>query len=80
MKVYKVFGATGEYEDYHEWDVVAFVDKIKADELCKKLNSIATYVMTKGEVEEKLREIDPNACVDYTGTEYFISELEVETE
>ena len=41
MKIYIVEGSTGEYSDRHNWLVKAFLDKEKADSLCKELQEAA---------------------------------------
>lgn len=77
MKIFIVVGSTGEYSDYSEWNVLGFVDKLKADEMIKKLNNIIDTTVGRGEIERRLKEIDPVAFIDYTGISYRIDELEV---
>lgn len=86
MKIYIVFGQTGEFSDFREWPVKAFKTKIKARKLHRKLNTIAkngkgarhAFAWTD-RLRTKLGEAgDLDAQVDYTGTEYKVCELEFE--
>ena len=87
MKVYVVFGMTGEYDDSRDWDVRAFASQQKAEAFRKSLQDIADEFdhssslkkRASGRIESLLQEAgDTYAHVDYTGTNYGVHELEYE--
>lgn len=42
--IYIVYGGAGWYEDYHEWNIKAFISKEKAKQLVESLNNEAERV------------------------------------
>ena len=85
MNIFIVNGQTGEYEDFRDWQVKAFALKRKANAYAKKLNAIASRFDRSASYEDrdKLRDEliimgDEYASIDYTGTKYGVSELELE--
>jgi len=85
-KIYIVCGITGEYSDRSEWNVKAFTTVEKSSNYLEKLvttyRSIDTtdYGYKRGnseELEEVMLPLDPNFYEDYTGTSYYISEVEL---
>ncbi len=76
MKAWVVIGSTGEYEDFHEWNVVVYTNKAVAEKHMKLANKEAKnpkYVkddMQKNPYDEQFH-------MDYTGTSYDIEELEI---
>lgn len=79
MILYKVYGTTGEYDMYDEWDIKAFNLESSANELCEKLNQIAKSNATDKEKERLRKELnDKKDIYGYKNTDYYVSELEVE--
>ena len=79
MKIYAVFGFTGEYSDHSAWPVKAFKAENGAQDFCLEANKIAKGVE---KLESCLREdfehsLDPNFECDYTGTYYDYYEIEL---
>lgn len=83
--VHIVQGRTGEYEDRQLWNVAAFTDMDAALKLVRKLNAETTKLgladrhnfEVRPEALAKLRELDPQAQVDYTGTSYDFTSVEL---
>lgn len=81
MKCYRVFGSTGEYSDHTEWSVKTFLSKANADQYCEKLKE---WVKEYGQYNHiNIRNgykcpLDPNFRTDYTGTDYYVEEIELE--
>jgi hypothetical protein len=88
QKIYLVMGQTGEYEDYSEWTVKAFIDKKKAEELVAKASKRANKIhsmMLKAIHEDRSvpdfkSRYDPNIYMCYNGTSYFIVEVPLDTD
>lgn len=82
MKIYVVFGKTGEYSDRMEWPVKAFKKKEKAERLVSEAEKHAKIieVTRKDEyrVPEGINPLDPKMQMDYTGTSYYYIEVELE--
>jgi hypothetical protein len=84
--VYIVMGRTGEYSDYRDWPVKAFLDQKKAEQLRDELNQWCKErgLHMSGRdypwKEQPKPEADPNFNVDYNGTEYGIMEVPLEIE
>jgi len=84
MQIYLVEGHTGEWGDYRRWNVRAFLRRQDAECLVAHLNKIGN-VGVKGLDCAKRQDVqrqlslagDPEAHTDYTGTRYFVSELEL---
>jgi hypothetical protein len=84
--IYVVLGSTGEHSDRSEWLVKAFHSQAEAE-------SYVTFLTTKRQevaapkwelewderasVEAKMRAFDPNYAEDYTGTSWWVSEVEL---
>lgn len=89
MTVYIVEGWTGEYYDYYDWIVKAFMSKEKALEYKKKCedfvaplqklhdNDLSKFVDTMQQLKPEEMP-DPNLSIYYNGTEYVIVEVDVE--
>ena len=81
MKIWIVFGQTGEYSDHIEWMVTAYKSKRKAENRTKKLDKIKlqgnTYVARK-----RLMDAHPQGDLqyqeDYTDTTYYLDSVELE--
>lgn len=81
IPIFLVIGATGEFEDYHEWVVCAYRDissaqehAKKAEEEAKKLFSERNKLEISSTHETKL---DANMHIDYTGTSYYVEEIDL---
>jgi hypothetical protein len=84
MKIWVLFGMTGEYSDRQEWPVRAYKDQAEAQAARERCDAYAhsapdywheTYE-TRGKYVANNPD-DPSMCLDYTGTEYGIYELEL---
>ena len=91
MKIYIVYGETGECEDRRDWIAKAFKTKRKANSYWNKLdywlkenkiNWRGLYARNKyfdSEFKNSLiNPFDPNFEFDYTGTSYYIVEVKVD--
>jgi len=80
-KIFVVIGTTGEYSDRSEWLVLAFRDEEKAKEhvinATRRANEIQVTRPSQYSVAKELNEFDPNMSMDYTGTSYSYSEVEL---
>lgn len=89
MKIYLVWGDTGEYEDRREWIVKAFSQEKDARELadllnkkCKELGCCTgNFKQLRSLKEEdrrdrKMQVLDPHFSCDYTGTRYYLGVCE----
>lgn len=77
-------GETGEYSDRTDWSVVAFTTEKAAKERAKLAQRKAKELFDDRDSKYRSRddeknEYDPNFQMDYTGTYYFIMEVEVES-
>lgn len=85
VKLYPVWGSTGEYGDYSAWIVGLFRTRRSAEAVAKYLNGIAeaqgvfttNFSATSRELREAAKPIlkaagDPIAYIDYTGIEYHV--------
>lgn len=88
MNVYIVCGSTGEWSDRTEWLVFAFKSEAEAiahvnackDTLQRFDQRNRGYQRQEGErvaLEEAMLPLDPNFYEDYTGTHYFIRQVEL---
>lgn len=80
--IYIVEGNCGEYSDRVNWLVKAFHNEDAAIKFKEKLMSIcnkygATVGAVEGEEKNKIRELDPQFQSDYTGTIYFVLNVEL---
>lgn len=83
MKVYVVIGTTGEYSDRMEWLVCGFLDEEKAKERVLLAEGFARDSFISGEFNryddvEIKNPYDGKFQIDYTGTDYYYAEIEVE--
>jgi len=87
MKVYRVVGSTGEYEDYHEWTAQTFKDKQEAEMFMSECIKYADKKFKEASKEddsvyigsyvEEHNSPDEGFTLDYNGTSYEIEELDV---
>jgi hypothetical protein len=86
MKIWIVQGTTGEYSDRAEWVICAFREEGAAKALADQLNSLARAATTgishssrwdETEPGKMLKSCDPQAFIDYTGTDYTAFETEL---
>ena len=87
MRVYIVFGTTGEYSDRTEWPVRAFLSENEAAQLVAALDERVRIERMDGsgfgpgyyerldEVTERMKDVDPNFQTDYTGTRYYVVDV-----
>jgi len=114
MRVFIVFGQTGEYSDHSTWPVRGFLDKARAEAFEFDLTKAAKAFHDENQarrkafrhecrdnaaselsgpgadrfykelaawrapVEAELKKRDPDFSYDYTGTDYYTVEVEVE--
>lgn len=81
MKVFIVFGQTGEYSDHSNWAVKGFVDKTRAEAFELAATKWAHEAKSRVGRYEPIKEpspYDPKFRCDYTGTDYFTVEVEIE--
>lgn len=76
MKAWVVIGATGEYEDFHEWNVVVYRNRDVAEHHVKLANKEAKKPKYEKDDSQK-NPYDADFHMDYTGTDYHISEIEI---
>lgn len=74
MNINIVFGKTGEYEDYTEWEVAAYSDEKEAKRHCEKLNEAVTG---KTDRDRFTTPLDPYCRIEYTGIRYEIQTLPI---
>jgi len=80
--IYVVFGMTGEYSDWSEWPVKAFVSKMKAQEFMEAVSAIANELFARvgrygGSELRGKNPLDPEMRCDYTGVRYHYYEMEL---
>lgn len=79
-KVYIVTGVSGEHCDKRSWSVKAYGDQWKAighvEELNRLLTGSDTWSYEKR--DEFKTDLDPFCYIDYTGTRYYVEELDYE--
>lgn len=85
IKVYRVVGTTGEYEDTTSWDVMAYVDEGRASALAERLNA---WLVANGlRCDQPRRSApsdgrtppeDPGFLCDYTGTGYSVEAIDLD--
>lgn len=86
-KIWIVSGATGEYSDRTEWLVKAFCTEKRAADFVDKLDDYMRKEKAKfgpnigwdnrSAIAEN-NPYDPNMRMDYTGTNYYYEEVELE--
>jgi hypothetical protein len=79
--IYVVTGSTGEYSDRREWTVFAFMDEKKAldfaDECEKEADRLNDERGGDFGLGGKTSKYDPFIQMDYTGTVYFVEQVEL---
>ena len=58
MKIYIVMGAAGNWEDYNDWVVKAFLDKNKAEEFKENAQKYASLLINNWNAMENLPSYD----------------------
>lgn len=82
-KVYVVVGSTGEYSDHREWYVKVFLSRVKAEAFVEAVS--AEYRTIRGKydsyykIPDGLNLLDPAMQIDYTGTNYNLVEVKLDT-
>ena len=82
-KIYVVHGSTGEYSDRSEWFVIAYRDRARADKhaddatVWAKQNERAFMQCTPPPEGNPVNPFDPHMAMDYTGTDYYVDEVEL---
>lgn len=84
-QIWIVVGATGEYDSWREWTVVAVTNKKSADAIAARLNKASQALIQELDWEDylstwqrlawkaRMKEVgDPNAYLDYGGTRYTV--------
>lgn len=84
--VYVVMGSTGEYSDRGEWPVVAYSVEDDAKAHVERAQARAREIFQKWHgrawhwsKEEDPNEHDPDMCLDYTGTTYYVMPVPLAT-
>lgn len=83
MDIYLVEGETGEYSDYRNWIVAAFVSRELAQKLAENANKRAQELGAKDWSSKKYdddaekNEYDLNMDMDYNGTTYRVYPVEL---
>ena len=84
MKIYIVWGETGEYEDRESWNVKAFIHKQAAEEFRESCQIFADSLVSNDHPKKVKANghlsPDPYFYMDYTGTKYSIEKLELITD
>lgn len=89
--LYVVFGKTGEYDSYREWEVCAYTDNASADAHVEALNArlrlldlfsdrdndIVQWYEKEQQAKGEMKDLDPHFQLDYTGVDYDMFELNV---
>ena len=85
MKIYLIKGCTGEYDDYREWDVVAYQSEKKAkyrlsllEEFSKEFNEGVYDKYFKKGFRDIKNPFDPHMHSNYTGVWYKMEEVDYE--
>ena len=79
--IYLVWGQTGEYEEAAEWIVCAYTNAAKArghaDQATAEVGVILNQYDSYLRVPPGANRFDPHMQLDYTGTRYTVSEIEL---
>lgn len=80
MKIYVVSGDCGEYSDFTQWLVKAFVAERDARNFVEKASAISRelYMNEKTPRYRWQHPMDPGFQADYTGTNYTYTSIELE--
>ncbi len=82
-KIYVVMGTTGEWSDRTEWTVAAYIDEEEAKKHVELASEKANEEAVKGNASSNKwnyqykNEYDKSMQIDYTGTSYFICEVDL---
>jgi len=79
-KVYVVIGTTGEYSDHTEWPVISYLDKREARKHVENATRRAKQIEMRedyGHPDRLQNQYDPDMRMDYTGTTYFLWEVDL---
>lgn len=81
--LYVVTGTTGEYSDRSEWLVRAYLSETEAEAHAEKAGAKAAELFATRSNKyrsppEGSNEHDPRMQMDYTGTTYFVQEVDAE--
>ena len=68
MKIYRVVGSTGEYEDSVEWTAKCFFDEDKASAFVEECKTFADWLMEDVEADE-VDEVDEDVYPRYYNIE-----------
>jgi hypothetical protein len=87
MKIWIVFGSTGEYADREEWAVDAWRSEVEAnarvEQLEKRYHELEAGLRKNPGSEEReaamasMRELDPGFFFDRTGATWHVVEMEL---
>jgi hypothetical protein len=91
MKVYIVMGTTGEYSDRSEWPVCGYQDKALATQ---HADQATLWIVRMRGPNGRMKDVDwekdlslrgkspwdKNIQIDYTGTDYYVIEVEMRNE
>lgn len=82
MKIYIVYGSTGEYSDRNEWPVAAYADEALAQ--CHVAAATRWYqendCFEKREGAWGCNPFDPAMSIDYTGTHWYLGGVDLLSE
>ncbi len=83
--VYVVVGSTGQYSDHREWYVMAFLSRAKAERFTEAVSAEyrkikQRYSENLWNIPEKANPLDPDMQIDYTGTNYYVVEMPLDTD
>jgi hypothetical protein len=83
MKIYVVFGQTGEYSDQEIWMVKAFKTIKAATKMVLLANRESRRIFALSYNKSHIfrtekNSYDPNMKMDYTGTNYYYERVELE--
>jgi hypothetical protein len=92
--IYAVIGTTGEYSDRTEWHVCGYINREKADkhaDIAKiwaheqfekhiKVHKYRLYECNWDTIRELVSPYDKDFKMDYTGTDYYVVEIEIREE
>jgi hypothetical protein len=84
MQIFIVRGATGEYSDHCDWPVKAFASHAEAASFAAQLVNVYEAGTTPNPRGGRRQDrnwkhpLDPHFYEDYTGTDWYIEECELE--
>jgi hypothetical protein len=81
VKIFVVFGTTGEYSDRSEWLVKAYKKEKLAQEHVTNAEMRAKEIQcvrpNEYEAPKRANKFDPNMQMDYTGTSYYYASVDL---